>query len=328
MKIKTPKFWYADNGGQTLLSRALGPISALYQHAHRSVQSGKTPQNVDIPVICVGNITAGGGGKTPSCMALAELLKAQKPALELAFLTRGFGGRQKDPLMLTGAEPAEQVGDEPLLLARCAKTIIATDRYRGAKFAAKQGAQMLIMDDGLYHQGLQKDLSFLVIDGAVGLGNGKTLPAGPLRERLEETLTRIHAIILIGQDAQGIASFIPEHTPIFRAEITAKTDHLNASHDYIAFSGIARPEKFFKTLRDHNIKCLETNAFPDHHMFSERELQGMLKRARDQNAHLITTEKDFVRLLQAHKNHIHTLPIGLKWDNAEDLGAFIETRIT
>lgn len=209
---------------------------------------------------------------------------------------------------------SSDVGDEPLLLAKTAPTWIAQDRVEGAKAAIAQGAEIIIMDDGFQNPSLHKDISLLVVDGSYGFGNGKLLPAGPLRERLDNAFSRSNAVILIGNDTHNIAASLPDDLPLVNASITPH--HSAASWkdtSVIAFAGIGNPQKFFDTLQSIGAKIHVTYDFPDHYPYKKANLETLLEDAKRYNARLITTEKDWVRLPKAYQDKIFHLPITLQW---------------
>jgi tetraacyldisaccharide 4'-kinase len=289
-------------------------------------------------VICVGNITVGGAGKTPVAIHIAEYFIAQDYLVH--FLTRGYGGREKGPLLVDPKiHTAVDVGDEPLLLARIAPTWVSADRVAGSAAAAKAGARLIIMDDGLQNPGLEKDFSLLVVDALAGIGNGRLLPAGPMREELNDALGRTNAVILVGRGhggdgvaARAQARAIPVFRAILRATPTSPLDKVAV----VGFSGIGRPEKFFQTLRDLRAEVIGTYPFPDHHNFTEADATKLLQAAEDAGARLITTEKDFMRLIDAVSDSARSrlksastvLPVRILIDGFDSLMALAQAAIT
>jgi tetraacyldisaccharide 4'-kinase len=270
-----------------------------------------SPQTVPAPVICVGNLVAGGAGKTPVALALGERLRVQGAAVH--FLSRGYGGRARGPLRVDpDRHTAAEVGDEPLLLARTAPTWVARDRVSGATAAVQAGAQLIVMDDGFQNPSLKKDLSLLVIDGGYGFGNGRVMPAGPLREPLADGLARADAVVLIGPDQCGVEAMLPPSLPLLRA-VLAPVSAALAGRKVLAFAGIARPEKFFATLQSMGCHIAAQRAFPDHHPYREEEITALIEAAQHADAVPVTTEKDAARLPPAFKSRIETLPVALRW---------------
>lgn len=298
--IKTPEYWYRDAQGKTpLIERLLAPVSALYQWISKLHRSGFTRHEVDIPVICVGNLVSGGSGKTPTAIALLRLLKEHSVSKNIGFLTRGYGGLRKGPLLV---EPDRhiyrEVGDEALLLANQAPTIVAADRAKGAKFAHQHGAEMLIMDDGLQNPGLKKDIKIMVINGEMGFGNQKTLPAGPLREPLAKGLEDADMFIMIGEDVRDVLPLLPKDKPVIRGNIqSANSIPLKQDTPYYAFAGMGYPEKFFNYAQhDMGLNIVKTKGFPDHHAYRRDEIDALHKEAQQLGARLLTTSKDMVRV--------------------------------
>lgn len=297
--MREPRFWQAPRAGEIhILPRLLAPAAFVYGVAGRLRQRFAKPEHAAVPVICIGNITVGGTGKTPLALTLAERFIRQGETVH--FLTRGYGGTEEGPLRVDPAKhTAREVGDEPLLLAAVAPTWVSADRAEGAAAAVRDGAKLILMDDGLQNPALRKDFSILVVDAQTGLGNGRLIPAGPLRERMDAALSRVGAIVIVGRGhaadrlaARARARAIPVFRAILRAAPAPELDGLPV----LAFAGIGRPEKFYATLRELHADIVGTENFSDHHMFGEREALNLLLRARDLNATLITTEKDMARL--------------------------------
>ena len=295
MPLEAPFWWYRRQGA---LASALAPLGSLYGRIAEKRFADVTPYRSRLPVICIGNFTAGGGGKTPTAIAIAALLKqlGRRPA----FLTRGYGGASKGPLFVKQGDSAAEVGDEPLLLTEAAPTMVSADRPQGAKAIEASEATVIVMDDGFQNPSLAKDLSFVVVDGVVGVGNGLVIPAGPLRAPLDAQIARASALIVIG-DADRVAKLIEafkaQAKPVLKARMVPRQDRRWLSVlPVIGFAGIARPAKFFATLRNEGARLIDTRAYPDHYRYSEQQARSLLKEAKDYNAMLVTTEKDYVRL--------------------------------
>ena len=336
MILKTPKFWYTktqDVKRECLHSCAfsclLKPASMLYQLGHRLNQRFTKTHTVPLPVICVGNVTAGGSGKTPVCISLSSLVKKSGLFSSPYFLTRGYGGNEHGPKRIEDHDTVHQVGDEALLLASRSNTIISKNRVEGAKKAHDLGADVIIMDDGLQNMSLNKTLSFIVIDGTVGLGNQKTLPAGPLREPFSTALNHSDAVIIIGEDTYKTSQLIPSDKSIFTANIhpDINISSIPADKPYIAFAGLGIPEKFYKTLHNDELEVIETHNFPDHYPYTENDILPLLEKAKPLGASLITTEKDYVRLPKALKKQVYMYPVTLKWNDESALIRFIAEKI-
>ncbi|PHS26017.1 MAG: tetraacyldisaccharide 4'-kinase [Robiginitomaculum sp.] len=315
--MRAPAFWNHQHGTMAApLTRALlSPLSWLVIMAGRARQHRVIPTHVPVPVICLGNVTLGGTGKTPLALALATHLQAagQTPA----FLSRGYGGKLRGPVLVEPAHhSARDVGDEALLLARCAPTVIARGRVAGARHLAALGASVIIMDDGFQNPYLAKDVSLLVIESN-GFGNGRVLPAGPLREPLDDALARANAIIFMGKDDPGFETVLP----VFRAALVNPV--APPEGPLLAFAGIGRPQKFFDALRESGADLLQEIAFDDHHPFSAAEITRLHSWAAGENAKLITTEKDYVRLPEPLRDGIYSWPVEAHFEDTESLMALL-----
>ena len=313
--MRAPGFWSAPR--PTALARALQPIGAVYGWATARRMAGDG-ERAGAPVVCVGNFVAGGAGKTPAAIALARMLIAE--GRRVAFLSRGYGGAERSEPLLVDANvnSAKDVGDEPLLLAKIAPCWVGADRVRSARLAVEAGANALLLDDGLQNPALAKDLAFAVVDGETGFGNGLCVPAGPLRAPLVAQAARVHALIVIGGDestTQRISASAPGK-PLMRANL--EPDAFAAApligREVVAFAGIARPEKFYATLRRVGAQIVATRDFPDHHAFTQREIEALIEEAGRRGALLATTEKDRVRLAPKFARAVVTLPVTLRFE--------------
>lgn len=293
--LNPPAFWWKQ---RSLAGAALSPVGLVYGAvaARRMRRPGR---RAPIPVICVGNFTVGGAGKTPTAMAIAELCREM--SLRPGFLTRGYGGREPGPILVDPeTHSAEEVGDEALLLARARPTVAGRDRVAGAALLACLGCDVAVMDDGLQNPSLEKDVSLAVVDAECGVGNGLVFPAGPLRAPLMVQIRLADAVILVG--AQTRAAPVVRNAarcgiPVFSAAAVPVRQRGFRRKPYLAFSGIARPQKFYETLRKAGARVEATLDFPDHHPFSESDCQALLKRSEADGLTPITTEKDMARLL-------------------------------
>lgn len=305
--VKATQFWYQP---QNRLGHMLAPLGYFYQLGARLRRLLATPYQAGVPVICVGNVVAGGAGKTPTALALAALL--QQKGFQPAFVTRGYGGSQRGPLRVDAAHhSAEDVGDEALLLLRQAPVWIGRNRVAAIREAEKY-ATHIILDDGLQNPNLKPDVALLVMDGPVGLGNGQIIPAGPLREPLTDALNRITAVLVIGKgDAPKTGK------PVLRAHLQpAIPADFPRDGKFFAFAGIGRPEKFYELCRHAGLNLIETADFPDHHPFSQNELDTLERKAREHGAHLLTTEKDHVRLPPYFRDRVLTFPVRLEFEDS------------
>jgi tetraacyldisaccharide 4'-kinase len=296
-----PKWWYET--GPHWQAALLSPVAALVGAITAARLRSATPFRSRLPVICVGNFTAGGSGKTPLALFLAKRVAEQKR--QPWFLSRGYGGRLTGPTRVDpGTQTAQDVGDEPLLLARRAPTFVSRDRRQGAEAieASASGEAVIIMDDGLQNPALYKDLSIAVVDAHRGFGNGQIIPAGPLRAALSMQASLANLIVLTNRTPEGDAALSAKlraltNAPIVSAETRVSGDKSALRRrGVIAYAGIANPNRFFAMLEDQGATIVERRAFADHHPFREAEAQDLIDAARRASADLITTEKDLVRL--------------------------------
>jgi tetraacyldisaccharide 4'-kinase len=320
--VRTPEFWYRRTGWQTLL---LSPLAALYLAGHRWRQARARPVRAPLPVICVGNLVAGGAGKTPVVEAIASWLRAR--GINAHCLSRGYGGRLTGPLRVDpGRHQAADVGDEPLMLAQTLPVWIARDRVAGARAIVEAGGEAVVMDDGLQNPSLVKDLSIAVIDAEQGIGNGHVIPAGPLREPLGDGLARVQALVIMGDGAwlsSALGDAVPDHA-VLEAQILPRpeADRL-AGARAVAFAGIGRPEKFFETLMGLGVELVSAHPFPDHYVYSADEIMTMVDEAHAADARLVTTEKDQARLSAEARPMVEALPVAVEFADWTALGAVL-----
>jgi tetraacyldisaccharide 4'-kinase len=287
----------------------LSPLGCLYALGGAARLKYGASWNAGVPTICVGNLTLGGAGKTPVVREIASILAAS--GRHVAILSRGFGGSAQGPLRVDPAtHDAATVGDEPLLLATAAPVYVAKDRAAGARAALADGADCLLLDDGFQSPALKKSFSMIVVDGGAGLGNGRVFPAGPLREPPEWGLARANAVVMIGADATGFAARYAAGEKSLHATLEPVSRDL-AGAKVFAFAGIGRPEKFFASLRDLGCTLARTREFADHHPYTRREVEALLRDAAQAGAKPVTTEKDLVRIPPDLRPGIATLNIRL-----------------
>lgn len=316
--MKTPHFWQH----KTRRSNLLWPVSVLYETIYQLRQLFIAQTRLSVPVVCVGNITAGGSGKTPVALAVGKKLKERN--IKAFYISRGYGGYVKGPLLVNPDKHLSvEVGDEPLLLARILPTVIGKDRLAAAQFAIKKGAQLLIFDDGFQNKRVFKNFSFLVIDGLIGFGNGRLLPAGPLRERLASALLRAHCVVMINPLPNSPT--IPDDKPklMARTKVTGIAEKLR-KQKVVAFCGIAYPEKFQKTLTELGAQIVEFKAFADHEPYPLNKLMKLVETASAEKAYLVTTAKDWVRLPNVLRDKVVVVDIELAFSNEEMFDAMID----
>lgn len=325
--MKTPRFWYAKT--PSMRSRLLAPFAALYARAATTHRESGSPRSVSLPVICLGNLVSGGSGKTPTAIALLDLLQSRKIFISPAFLTRGYRGKVRTAERVDESHDPVLWGDEALILNRHAPTFVSPDRYQGALKIQESDCDGIIMDDGLQNYSLQKDISFAIIDGMMGFGNGRVIPAGPLRQPLGDGFALTDAFILIGDDTRDVRAILPTDKPVFTAQLNlAKDFTLPTNTPYVAFCGIGFPDKFKATLERSGASIVGWHAFGDHHAYTMAELEALVNDALSKNARLITTEKDFARLPDfSKKTLIDILPVEISFDDPDKLAAFIAARV-
>jgi tetraacyldisaccharide 4'-kinase len=269
-------------------------------------------------VICCGNVSVGGAGKTTVALDLGARLGAEGRAVH--FLTRGYGGHARGVVRVTANSTAAEVGDEPLLLAEVAPTWVGGNRAETARSAIAAGAHLLIMDDGLQNPKLHKTLSMLVIDGRTGFGNGHLLPAGPLREPIAQAASRCHAAVIIGEDRYSAFRALPGRLPVLYARIVpGRTTRGLAGQRVLAFAGIASPEKFFATLEEVGAEIVHRIGFADHHAYQRREIENLLRLAAREMWQPVTTAKDAVRLPADLRMQVVVADIALQWADVTGL---------
>ncbi len=317
--MRTPEFWHHDGA----MARLLQPLAWLYASMGRLRRNLVRPWRAEVPVICIGNLIAGGAGKTPTALAIARVLAGNGTSPH--FLSRGHGGRLAGPVRVDPKHHgAGEVGDEPLLLAAAAPTWVARDRVQGARAAIADGAQAIIMDDGFQNPSLAKDLSILVIDGGYGFGNGRVHPAGPLREPPADGLARADAIVIL-QTGEKKAPLPQFADPPFTARLIPARDALALRGErVVAFAGIGRPSRFFFTVQELGAQLVGQQAFADHHAYREDEIWALLEQAKERDAIAVTTAKDAVRLPPGAREMVTVIDVDLAFDQAEGISRLLD----
>lgn len=322
--MRAPEFWRRRGALSTLLL----PAGWAYAWATRRRVARASGYRAPVPVVCVGNLGAGGSGKTPVALSLVARLALRGVSAHI--LSRGYKGKlagpvRVDPTVHTVAE----VGDEPLLLARRAAVWVAKDRAAGAKAAVEAGAGALVMDDGFQNPSVAKDLSLVVVDGGFGFGNRRVLPAGPLREPLSAGLARARAAVIVGDDRTAAARRIAEaqaDLPVLQARLVPTEEPLDlAGRRVVAMAGIGRPDKFFETVVALGATLVEALPFPDHHAYSVDDIMLAAEIATERDAIVVTTEKDHVRLWPEAQNLVRAVPVALEWADEAAIDALLDS---
>ncbi|MBX9620595.1 MAG: tetraacyldisaccharide 4'-kinase [Alphaproteobacteria bacterium] len=314
--MKAPHFWYKNPG---IPSTFLAPLGWIYGSVASRVRSFKKNQKFSVPLISVGNIVCGGAGKTPIALSLAKLL--QSKGFTVHFVTRGYKGVETGPLKVDPTQQTyQEVGDEALLLAQQAPTWVAKKRGDGVEKAIENGADLVILDDGHQTSGLVKDLSLVVIDSMQGFGNGHPFPAGPLRENLREGLRRADGFVYIGKKTTFPLQ------PCFKAILELKPLTLSKKR-VVAFCGIGFPQKFYQSIKDMNFNLVGTESFPDHYVYKEADLLRLEKLAQNNDAVLMTTRKDWIKIDPSWQKQLYVLDMSIQFQDEEELYHFILGKI-
>lgn len=318
--MRAPEFWNGNGRAAKLAIAALSPLGWAYAATINYKANNRTPYRSRAKVVCVGNLSVGGTGKTPIVIAIARALLERQ--VRVRILTRGYGGRARGPAVVhPQADAAAEVGDEALLLSAAAPVIVAQHRAEGAKLAEQKGVDVIVMDDGHQNFTLAKDISLVVVDAEQGFGNGRVLPAGPLREPVKSGLARADAIVLVGD---GEIELPPMQIPVLRARLVPVDVLRLEGKRVVAFAGIGRPAKFFDTLRRLGAELIETHAFADHHAYTPSDMGRLRHRAHTANAALITTEKDYVRLPPVQRLEVRYIPVRAAFEDQAALLSLLD----
>ncbi|WP_173932487.1 tetraacyldisaccharide 4'-kinase [Chelativorans sp. Marseille-P2723] len=326
---EAPEFWWQRADWRAW---SLWPFSSLYGLAATTRMAAARREKVAAAILCVGNFTVGGEGKTPVAIALAK--EARRRKLKIAFLTRGHGGRVSAPHRVDPKHDSSAlVGDEPLLLARHAPTVVASRREAGARYLIDAGFDFIIMDDGFQSAHIHMDYALIVVDARRGLGNGHVLPGGPLRAPLVDQMRHTDAVLTLGEG--HAADSVIRHAaragrPVYSARLKPRKARTFRGARVLAFAGIGNPRKFYDTLRDTGAKLAATRSFPDHYPFTLQDVAELEARAEADDLRLVTTEKDLVRLdrgleaLRTFAQKVEVLPVEAVFENADTTGTIIE----
>ena len=325
MPIKTPHFW-TELSWQSVI---LFPVSYIWRFGHYAQQKILNTKETEIPVICVGNLTVGGSGKTPVVITLCRFLSGIGKSTSI--LTRGFGGKKKGPIFVsTNLHQSLDVGDEPLMMAHSLDVCVSRNRPLGANHILdKKKYDCIVMDDGLQNPTLKKDLNIAVFDGKFGIGNGFLLPAGPMRQKLEVGIQNIDLVIFNGKDETGLGQKIPPHIPIFTGELQPDEEIVEKMKNrrVYGFAGIGNPSRFFKTLNNIGADLVGEAHFADHHPYTDADLTQLYEEAMQSGAELVTTQKDWMRLPSDWRDRVLTVPVRIHFsaDDTIKIVSFLET---
>jgi len=321
--MRAPDFWDRKTDG--VLPTLLRPLGCVVAGLAAVRQKRVAPYQASVPVICVGNLVAGGAGKTPVALDIAARLSAR--GIKVHVVMRGYGGTELGPLKVDpGSHDAALVGDEALLLSQSAPTWVSRDRKAGVEAATADGAEAIVLDDGFQNPSVHKDLSLLVVDGIYGFGNGRVMPAGPLRETIAAGLARAEAVVLLGADEADVWGRVQRagfrHLPVLRAKLEPGQDDEDLrGREVFAFAGIGRPQKFFDTLSALGAKLVGCKAFDDHHPYTDAELDAILRGAG--GAQVVTTTKDHIRLSVEHRKQVRPVAVNLVWKDASEIDGLL-----
>jgi tetraacyldisaccharide 4'-kinase len=320
--MKTPSFWHADG----FIPKLLEPLAQLYKCLSFLERSLRSKTKIDVPVLCIGNLVSGGAGKTPIALSIGQKLNAKH---NISFLTRGYGGIEAGPIEVNPDEHSSyEVGDEALILSEVGPTWVSRNRIAGAIAAKNAGFEIVIMDDGFQHTSLVKTLSFVIIDGPYGFGNGRLIPAGPLREPIYSGLKRADIIVLVGEVNPSIIELLPNNKPLLRASLVpAEMGTQLSNNNVIGFAGIGRPTKFLETLEKMGLDVIDFVAFPDHYRFRESEIRELYEKATEVDAILVTTFKDMKRVPKSVAHLCQPIGITVVWEDDNEIQQLLDSVI-
>ena len=326
--IEAPKFWYKKNLSSKILSIIFFPLSILWILISHIKNILTKKYKSKLKVICIGNLTIGGTGKTPFAIYIYKLLK--KLGYKPIFLTRGYRGLLKGPIEVKVTHNFKDVGDEALLLNKVGPTIVSKNRSLGAKLIEKHedNFNVIIMDDGLQNYQLEQDIKFLLIDKNLKFGNEYCIPAGPLREPINQGLMRIDAIVLTGNNNKDIDFKNIHNKTVFNSKVKTIKSPKIKNENLLAFCGLANSNKFYETLKENGFNVTSTKSFPDHYEYKNEDVDKLIKEANNQNLKLITTEKDYVKI-NDDKKIINVLPIEMEFDVKDQaiLNSFLKEKL-
>ncbi len=303
--MKTPKFWREEN----ILSFFLLPLSLIYWALFKILWLFRKENEFAIKVVCIGNLTAGGAGKTPTAIAVGKILKEK--GVNFAYLSSGYGGKVNFCEVLKDSS-ADEVGDEPILLSEIAPAFVAKNRIEGVKKIQDLGYELVVLDDGMQNNSVKKDFVFLVVDGKTKFGNDMMIPAGPLRQSVREGFKMADRIVVVGgvdEDLKGRLEAVEAFYKVVVAEIESPRVGDLLGEEILAFCGLGYPEKFFDFLKNNGLKIVKTKSFADHYSYKDKDLRGLIKYAQQKGLKLVTTKKDWVKFSEEYRQKIDFLDI-------------------
>ena len=328
--INSPKFWYRNDWLSKVLALIIYPLSIIWIIISFIKKKVSKTYRSRLKIICVGNLNIGGTGKTPFAIYTYKILK--ELGFNPVFLTRGYGGKEKGPIKVESTHQYKDVGDEALLLNNIGPTIVSRDRSLGAKFIEnhKYNYDIILMDDGLQNYQLEKNIKFLLVDKNLKFGNKLCVPAGPLREPINQRLKEIDSIILTGNNTDqdiGLRK-VSDYISVFNSSIKIMQSSNIKGNKFLAFCGLGNPDKFYETLEKGGYKVFLTKSFPDHHQYTEEEINHLILKAKNKNLTLITTAKDYVKIIDK-KNEIQVLSIESSFNAKDELRfkAFLKEKL-
>ncbi len=332
MHLKTPKFWFKNNDEINPLLYTLKPLSKLWEFLIRFRLKNGLWEKMPIPVMCVGNLTVGGSGKTPVTMSLQKLL--EEMGIKACVVSRGYGGKIQSPHYVTKNDTYHKVGDEPLILSKNGAIIVSKNKKDGIIKAYNDGFDLVVLDDGFQNSRIKKDLSLVVVDSQILFGNELIFPLGPLREPIQSGLSRADALVLIDYNPSVINRKIKKLKRDYKVGFLdglvneKKVIGHSSNKKVLAFSGIAFPEKFHNSLKRLKYTIIKTKVFPDHYPFTNKDILKLKKLAEIKNLKLITTEKDMVRIPKIFHEFIDQIQIEFKFRNPEKVKKLIREKLS
>tara|TARA_B100000989_G_scaffold294798_1_gene274565 strand:- start:30 stop:995 length:966 start_codon:yes stop_codon:yes gene_type:complete len=319
--IKTPNFWFKKNHISSIL---LSPLAFIYYQGHLLKRFFEKEIKITTPTICIGNLNIGGSGKTPVVIAVRKLLS--KKYRNIFVLSRGYKSLNKKPKIVSNDDTAKEVGDEAYIHKKYGKICIARDRKEGALLCEKLKSDLIILDDGFQSKNIKKNIAIIVVDSDRMFGNQRLLPAGPLREKIEDGIKRADAIIYIKNNDKKLSLEIPSSLPVFLAyrRIVFKK---KPKREIFAFCGLGNPENFFKSLENFGLVISKKKVFPDHHYFNNLEIEEIIKIAETENIDLVTTLKDYVKIDEKYKNKIKVADLEIDFRNKNKFLEFLNKKL-